>query len=52
MEYRVPLNLDVSRDRNTYDTVQSVDTNPLMQSLQRNAVHDAAILAKMPGIVA
>jgi hypothetical protein len=52
MEYRVPLNLDVSRDRNTYDSVQSVDTNPLMQSLQRNAAHDAAILAKMSGIVA
>jgi hypothetical protein len=42
VEYRVPLNLDVSRDRNTYDSVQAVDNNPLMQSLRKNAEIDEA----------
>lgn len=40
MEYRVPLKLDVSRERNTYTTVESVDNNPLMQSLRKNAEID------------
>jgi hypothetical protein len=40
VEYRVPLKLDVSRERNTYSAVQAVDTNPLMQSLQKNAELD------------
>jgi hypothetical protein len=40
MEYRVPLKLDVSRERNTYSTVESVDNNPLMQSLRKNAEID------------
>jgi hypothetical protein len=44
MEYRVPLNLDVSRQRNTFSTVESVVNNPLMQSLQKNAeLDDAAV---------
>ena len=47
MEYRVPLKLDVSRERNMYDTVQAVDQNPLMQSLKRNAEHDSRMLAEM-----
>ena len=42
MEYRVPLELDVSRQRNTFSTVESVVNNPLMQSLQKNAEIDAA----------
>ena len=45
VEYRVPLKLDVSRERNTYDSVAAVDNNPLMQSLQRNAVADERMLA-------
>ena len=49
MEYRVPLKLDVSRERNMYDTVQAVDQNPLMQSLKRNAEHDSRVLAEMMG---
>jgi len=40
VEYRVPLKLDVSRDRNTYDSVSAVDNNPLMQSLHKNAELD------------
>ena len=49
MEYRVPLKLDVSRERNMYDTVQAVDQNPLMQSLKRNAERDSRALAEMMG---
>jgi hypothetical protein len=44
MEYRVPLKLDVSRERNTYSAVEAVDNNPLMQSLRKNAeIDDAAV---------
>lgn len=39
-EYRVPLKLDVSRERNQYSTVSAVDNNPLMQSLSKNAALD------------
>lgn len=43
-EYRVPLKLDISRERNQYDAVSAVDNNPLMQSLRKNAeIDDAAI---------
>ena len=44
MEYRVPLKLDVSRERNTYDAVHAVDNNPLMQSLRKNAEIDEAAI--------
>jgi hypothetical protein len=40
VEYRVPLKLDVSRERNTYSAVEAVDTNPFMQSLRKNAERD------------
>lgn len=39
-EYRVPLKLDVSRERNQYSSVSAVDNNPLMQSLSKNAALD------------
>ena len=42
VEYRVPLNLDISRQRNTYESVAAVDNNPLMQSLRKNALLDDA----------
>ena len=42
VEYRVPLNLDISRERNTYSAIEAVDTNPLMQSLRKNAEIDEA----------
>ena len=42
MEYRVPLKLDVSRERNTYESVAAVDNNPLHQSLRKNAMLDEA----------
>lgn len=47
VEYRVPLKLDVSRERNTYSAIQAVDTNPLMQSLQKNAERDEAAIQEM-----
>ncbi len=40
VEYRVPLKMDVSRERNMYSTVEAVDNNPLMQSLRKNAELD------------
>lgn len=45
VEYRVPLKLDVSRERNQYDTIAAVDNNPLMQSLKRNAEQDDRMIA-------
>ena len=39
-EYRVPLKLDISRERNQYSSVSAVDNNPLMQSLSKNAKLD------------
>jgi hypothetical protein len=47
MEYRVPLKLDVSRERNMYDVVDAVDNNPLMQSLKKNAELDERRLMEM-----
>jgi hypothetical protein len=44
MEYRVPLKLDVSRERNQYSSVEAVDNNPLMQSLRKNAEIDEAAI--------
>jgi hypothetical protein len=41
VEYRVPLKLDISRERNQYSFVEAVDNNPLMQSLRKNAECDA-----------
>ena len=49
MEYRVPLKLDVSRERNMYDIIDAVDHNPLMQSLKRNAEHDSRVLEGIIG---
>lgn len=40
MEYRIPLRLDVSRERNQNEVIDSVVSNPLMQSLHKNAEHD------------
>ena len=47
MEYRVPLKLDVSRERNTFDMVSAVENNPLQQSLQKNALADSRMLAHL-----
>jgi hypothetical protein len=44
VEYRVPLKMDVSRERNQYSTVEAVENNPLMQSLRKNAEIDEAAI--------
>jgi hypothetical protein len=46
---RVPLKLDVSRQRNTTDMVDAANNNPLMasQSLARNAAHDEELLKEL-----
>jgi hypothetical protein len=46
---RVPLKLDVSRQRNTADMVSAVNSNPLMasQNLAYNADHDEKLLQEM-----
>jgi len=46
---RVPLSLDVSRQRNTGDVVSAVNSNPLMstQNLAYNAEHDEKLLREM-----
>lgn len=46
---RVPLKLDVSRQRNSPDMVSAVNSNPLMasQNLAYNAQHDEALLQEM-----
>ena len=46
---RVPLSLDVSRQRNTGDVVSAVNSNPLMstQNLAYNAEHDERLLQEM-----
>ena len=49
MKYRVPLNLDVSAERLTPDIVAGTNSNPLQQSLAKNAALDAAYLAAQRG---
>ena len=46
---RVPLKLDVSRQRNTQDIVAAINSNPLMstQNLSFNAEHDEKLLQEM-----
>jgi hypothetical protein len=46
---RVPLKLDVSRERNTMDMVSAVNSNPLMasQNLAFNAEHDEKLLQEL-----
>jgi hypothetical protein len=49
VKYRMPLKLDVSRQRNTMDMVSAVNSNPLMasQNLAYNAQHDEKLLQEM-----
>jgi hypothetical protein len=44
VKYRAPLKLDISQERNMPVIVDSVNNNPLQQSLQRNAEHDEQLL--------
>ena len=47
VKYRLPLKLDVSRERNMQVFVDAVDNNPLNQSLRKNAIRDSMILEEM-----
>jgi len=44
IKYRAPLHLDVSAERFTPDMVSSLESNPLNQSLRKNAELDSAAL--------
>jgi hypothetical protein len=46
-KYRAPLKLDVSSQRNQREIIEATDSNPLMQSLRRNAEHDEKLLAQL-----
>ena len=50
-EYRVPLKLDISRERNQYSSVSAVDNNPLMQSLSKNARLDEEAIRELRAYV-
>lgn len=52
MEYRVPLRLDVSRQRNLNEVIQATVDNPLMQSLHKNAEHDDRMLREYEDMLA
>lgn len=51
MKYRLPLELDVSTERNQPFMVSSIESNPYNQSLRKNAEADErAILQRMAGV--
>lgn len=56
VKYRAPLHLDIAQERNQREIISMVDNNPLMQSLQKNAEHDARLLSQLqkarPGLFA
>jgi len=43
VKYRAPLKLDVANERNQREIITQTENNPLMQSLQKNAEHDARL---------
>ena len=47
VQYRNPLKLDVSMERNMQAMVDAIDNNPLQQSLRKNAIRDSAMLEQM-----
>ncbi len=49
IKYRVPLKLDVSKERNQNAMVAAVEDNPLNQSLRKNAEHDQRVLEQVYG---
>lgn len=52
MEYRVPLKLDVSRQRNQNEMISATVNNPLMQSLHVNAAQDDRVLQEYEEMLA
>lgn len=49
VQYRLPLKLDVSMDRNMPAVVDAIENNPLSQSLRKNAIRDSMILEQLNG---
>ena len=47
VQYRLPLKLDVSMERNMQSMVDAVENNPLNQSLRKNAIHDSMRLEEL-----
>ena len=47
VQYRLPLKLDVSKERNMPAIIESLENNPLNMSLRRNAIHDSNLLAEV-----
>jgi hypothetical protein len=47
VKYRVPLQLDISTQRNTPDMISAIESNPLNQSLKQNAERDTDYLQRM-----
>lgn len=49
VQYRLPLKLDVSMERNMPSMVDAVENNPLNQSLRKNAIRDSMALEEIQG---
>ena len=49
VQYRNPLKLDVSTERNMQVMVDAVENNPLNQSLRKNAIRDSMALEQLQG---
>ena len=49
VQYRAPLKLDVSMERNMQVMVDAVENNPLNQSLRKNAIRDSVALEQLQG---
>ena len=47
VQYRMPLKLDVSMERNMASMIEMVDNNPLQQSLRKNAIRESEMLEQM-----
>jgi hypothetical protein len=47
VQYRAPLKLDVSMERNMQVMVDAVENNPLNQSLRKNAMRDSMALGQL-----
>jgi hypothetical protein len=47
VQYRLPLKLDVSMERNMPAVVDAIENNPLNQSIRKNAIRDSMALEEM-----
>ena len=49
VQYRTPLKLDISMERNMPSVVDAVENNPLNQSLRKNAIRESMMLEQLNG---